>query len=60
MWWINVFVFLILMTVIFRFIDWLFQTISTEIETKNVTDLPAKLSKEAGVAKQGTLKKRKR
>ncbi|XP_060552230.1 interferon-inducible GTPase 1-like [Ruditapes philippinarum] len=60
MWWIYVFVFLILMTVILRSIDWLFQTIPSKIETKNVTDLPVKLSKEAGAAKQGTLKKRKR
>ncbi|XP_060583310.1 interferon-inducible GTPase 1-like [Ruditapes philippinarum] len=60
MWWINVFLFLILMTVIFRSVDWLLQKIPSELETKTITDLPVKQSKEAGAAKQGTLKKRKR
>ncbi|XP_060552232.1 T-cell-specific guanine nucleotide triphosphate-binding protein 2-like [Ruditapes philippinarum] len=60
MWWINVFVFLILMAVLFRAIEWLLQEIPSEIETKNKADLPVKQSKEPDATKQGTLIKRKR
>ncbi|XP_060581438.1 uncharacterized protein LOC132738029 [Ruditapes philippinarum] len=60
MWWISVFVFLFLMALIFRSIEWFLQKIPSEIETKNVKDLPVKQSKEAGAPNQGTLIKRKR